>query len=175
MGTVKKIKQAAAAFYIPQHRDEVAEAIAKIGRLQRERQRIEADMNDELAVAKQKYEDRAAPLNTEIRDLSKGVQAYCEAHRVELTQGNKVKHAALSSGEIKWRTRPPSLTVRGKEAVIELLKKLGLGKFVRTKEEVNKEAILLEPDQAKNVPGISISQGEDFVIVPFESQLEEVA
>jgi phage host-nuclease inhibitor protein Gam len=46
---------------------------------------------------------------------------------------------------------------------------------VRVKEEINKEAILAEPDLAAKIPGISITQGEDFVIVPFETELEEIA
>jgi phage host-nuclease inhibitor protein Gam len=170
-----KIKQAASQHWIAQSRDEVVEAIAEIGRRQRERQRLEATMNDELAAIKQKYEEDAAPANEKIRELSKGVQAWCEANRAELTQAGKVKHANLPSGEVKWRMRPPSVAVRGVEAVIDLLKRMNLGRFVRSKEEINKEAILLEPDAVAQVPGIKITQAEDFVIVPFESQLEEVA
>ena len=45
--------------------------------------------------------------------------------------------------------------------------------FVRNKEEINKEAMLNEPDKAKSVPGVSIVTGvEDFVIVPFEVDTE---
>jgi len=46
-------------------------------------------------------------------------------------------------------------------------------RFIREKEEVNKEAILNEQDAVKHVPGISISQGEDFMVVPFEVELTE--
>lgn len=175
MAKGKRIKQEAAAFPIPQSRDQVVEAIAEIGRRQRDRERIQAAMNDELALIRQTYESEAAPHNEAIRELSKGVQAWCEAHRLELTQDGKIKHASLASGEVKWRMRPPSVVIRGKDAVIELLKKLKLDRFVRQREEVNKEAILLEPEAVKSVPGISITQSEDFVIVPFETELEEVA
>lgn len=44
-----RLKQDAAAFPVPQHRDQVIEAIAKIGCHQRERIRIETLMNDDLA------------------------------------------------------------------------------------------------------------------------------
>jgi len=182
---VSKIKQAAALFKIPQRKDETIEAIAEIGRRQRERQRLEAAMNDALAVVKQKFEEDAAPHNEAIRDLSKGVQAWCEANRAQLTQDGKVKYANLASGEIKWRMRPPKVVVRGAETVIELLKQLGLKMFLREKTEINKEAILagavfqddkiLAPTELRAVPGIKLEQAEDFVIIPFESQLEEVA
>jgi len=54
---------------------------------------------------------------------------------------------------------PPSVSVRGAESVIDTLKRLGLGKFVRTKEEVNKEAILNEPDEVRGVAGLNIVTG----------------
>jgi len=44
-----------------------------------------------------------------------------------------------------------------------------LEKFIRVKEEVNKDAMLAEPDQAMKVPGVTIkSGGEDFIIEPLE-------
>ena len=172
---VKRVKQQASAGAVPQTKEEVVAAIAEIGRHQRARQRIEAAMNDELAAIKERRETEAEPHNDAIAELSRGVQTWCEAHRDELTQGNKVKYASLASGEVKWRMRPPSVTVRGKEIVIETLKGLGLGRFVRTVEEVNKEAILADQKAVSNVKGITVSQGEDFVIEPFEDKLEEVA
>jgi phage host-nuclease inhibitor protein Gam len=75
---------------------------------------------------------------------------------------------------VQWRLRPPKVVVKGLEAVLDKLRRMGLERFIRTKEEINKEAILAEPDAVKRVAGISIEQGEDFVIKPFETQLEEV-
>lgn len=100
------------------------------------------------------------------------MQGYCEAHRDELTDGGRVKTASLITGEVQWRQRPPSVSVRGAESVIETLKRLGLSRFVRTKEEVNKEAILNEPDNVRGVAGLNIVTGvEDFVITPFEQEV----
>lgn len=175
MAAPKRIRQQAASFSIPQTRDQVIEAIAEIGRRQRERERVQATMNDELAAIKQRYEEEASPHNEAIRVLSRGVQTWCEANRNQLTQDGKVKHADLPSGKVGWRMRPPSVTVRGKEAVIDLLVRMGLSRFVRVKEEVNREAILAEPEAVRGVKGISITQAEDFIIVPFETSLEEVA
>ncbi len=171
----RRLKTDATAHPVPQNRDQAVEAIAEIGRLQRERDLIQTQMNDELAALRQRYEEQAAPLADRIKALSAGVQVWCTANRATLTQGGKVKFARLASGEIKWRMRPPSVTVRGKDVVIALLKDLGLNRFLRTKEEVNKDAILAEADAVKGIKGITIKQAEDFVIVPFETQLEEVA
>jgi phage host-nuclease inhibitor protein Gam len=171
----KKIKQDAVKFPVPQTHDQVVEAIAEIGRRQRERDRIQADMNDELARIKERYEEEGKPHADAIRALSDGVHLYCEAHRDELTQGGKTKTANLSSGEIRWRMRPPSVVLKGIDKIIEALRAFGLARFIRTKEEIDKTAILAEPEAVKNVRGIRIVQDEDFVIVPFETSLEEVA
>lgn len=170
-----RIKQDAAAFAVPQHCDQVIEAIAKIGRHQRERTRIETLMNDELAKVREAWEVQAAPHLDAIRELQRGVQIWCEANRELLTQGGKVKYAHLASGEVKWRLTPPKVLIRAAESVLGYLKQAGLHRFIRFKEEPNKEAILAEPEAVAHVKGIAISQREEFVITPFETELEEVA
>ena len=52
---------------------------------------------------------------------------------------------------------------------METLKRLKLERFIRTKEEINKEAILNEPKAVVGVAGIKVNSGiEDFSIIPFE-------
>ncbi len=150
---------------VPQNREQAREYIL----------RIEATMNDQIQKIKDKYQALAAPHAEQITELSKGVQTWCEAHRDELTNGGRRKSADLGAGEVQWRTRPPKVSLRNIPGVIEGLKSLGLKQFLRTKEEVNKEAILADPEAAQNVKGITITQGEDFVIKPHESELEEIA
>lgn len=169
-----RIKAVAAEFPVPQSKEAAAADIAKIGTHQRERERIAADMNDALAKLRQGFEEQAAPHAEAIKTLSAGVQTWCEANRAALTQDGKTKTARLASGEVRWRTRPPSVSVRALDNVLEALKRLKLQRFIRTKEEVNKEAILAEPAAVTHIKGITITQKEDFVIVPFETELEEV-
>ena len=166
-----RIKKPATPQCVPQSREQVAEAIGELGRLQRDLERIGADMNDELADVKARFEADAEPYRQRQEALFAGVQVWCEAHRDTLTQGGKVKTAAFTTGEVSWRTRPPSVTVRGIEAVIDALRRLRLTRFLRVKTEVNKEAILNEPEAVALVPGIRISQGEDFAVTPFEAPL----
>lgn len=175
MAQPKRIKTDAAPFVVPQSKDQVNESIADIGRLQRERERLRADMNDEMAVIKERYEAAALPLGERIKRLSSGVQTWCEANRAELTGHGKVKFARLAAGKVNWRTRPPKVVLRGKEQIIAALKALGLSRFLRVSEEINKEAMLAEPETAQTITGVSIVQSEDFVITPFETELEEVA
>ena len=73
MAKATRIKASAALYPVPQSCDDANDAIAKIGLAQRERARIQADMNDELAKVKQRFEDEAKPFNEQIEALSKGV------------------------------------------------------------------------------------------------------
>lgn len=166
-------KTAAAVAPVPQDRDQVTAAIREIGELQRQIVRTSTEMNDELAAVKERYEAQAQPLQARIDALTQGLQIWAEANRDRITQNGKTKTVAFPSGELNWRTRPPSVRVTGAEAVLDILRRMGLGRFIRSKEEVNKEAILNEPKAVANVPGISIQQGEDFVVTPFEAELAE--
>lgn len=172
MAKPKKLKTAAQVV-VAQSKDEAASMIRQLGDLQRSLQRDQAKMNDRIAEITDEYKSKLGPLQEQIEQLQKGVQAYCEAHRDELTSGGKVKFANLVTGNVLWRQRPPSVRITGAESVIDTLKRLGLGKFVRAKEEVNKEAILNEPKAVSGVAGITIVSGvEDFVIEPFEQELD---
>lgn len=171
MAPKKRLKTAAQ--YVPQTRDEVVSDIKTIGDVQRELTRLETEMNDEIGVVTERYAAPVDDLKKRLNTLQGGVQGWCEAHRAELTDNNKVKFANLVTGEVQWRCRPPSVTVRGAETVLALLKVKGLDRFIRTKQEVNKEAILNEPDAIEAVPGVTINRDiEDFAIVPFEQGVQ---
>jgi phage host-nuclease inhibitor protein Gam len=173
MSKKSRIKtEAAAVTFTNEH--EVDAAIAEIGNAQRERQKLEVNMNAEIASVKDRYETAALPFAAVISQLGEAVRIWCEANRVKLTKEGRTKTAKFGAGEVAWRTRPPRVSVRGEGIVIAALKALGLHKFIRTKEEINKEAILAEPAGINGIKGLSISQGEDFVIKPFASEIEEV-
>ncbi|WP_420996215.1 host-nuclease inhibitor Gam family protein [Cupriavidus sp. 30B13] len=168
MATKQRIK-AAAQQWVAQSETDVAATIRQIGDVSRDVARLAADMNDEIAAITSRYQEMIQPKQERLQAMQNGVQTWCEAHRDTLTGGGKVKSYSFITGQIQWRQRPPSCSVRGAEAVIALLKGLSLDRFIRTKEEVNKEAVLNEPDAVLGVAGLSVVTGvEDFVIEPFE-------
>lgn len=174
MASKKITGKTKAKLVVPQDRAEAEDWIRQIGEQRREVIRIEAAMNDELAVVKAGFEDQATPYREDIEALVEGVQAWAVANRDKLTQNGKRQSAELGTGSITWRQLPPKVTLRKVSNVIENLKKLGLTRFLRTKEEVNKDAMLAEPDAARLVPGVSIgSAGETFTVEPFEAELAE--
>ncbi len=169
----KRLK-ATARTYASQSRADVQDDIKTLGDLQREHSRLSANLNDTIADLVKAAAPGLKALSESIIELQGGVQTWCEAHREELC--GKGKSANLITGEVQWRLRPPSVSVRGQEAVLVWLKTQGMLAFVRTKEEVNKEAMLNEADKARGVPGVSIVKGvEDFIIVPFEVDTTEAA
>jgi phage host-nuclease inhibitor protein Gam len=161
---------------VPHSDDEANEYVFVIGERQRELQRIEELMNGELAAVKARYEAAAMIPREGLADVARALQAWAEANRAKLTKDGRTKTHRLGAGEVSWRARPPRVTLRGVKEVLAALKKLRLKKFIRIKEEIDKEAMLREPDLARKVRGVTVaSDGEDFVIKPFSTELEEVA
>lgn len=162
---------------VPQTKEEAAGAVARIGEINRELARREADLGDALARIKAEVEALAEPLRGELAAKTEGLRIWSEANRAALTAGGKVKSADLGTGVVGWRLRNPRVSMpKDVASLIERLKGLGLQRFVRTKEEPNKEAMLAEAAVARGVPGIKIgSEGEDFYVEPFAAELAEAA
>lgn len=156
-----------------QSRDDVEVAIKQIGDLQRQLEQTAINQNNELAAITEKYAPILTALKEQLEPLQTAVQAWCESRRDELTQNGKTKTGSFNTGEVQWRQRPPSVAIRGADSVIDALKTHGLIRFIRTKEEINKEAMLNEPELAATIAGVTIKTGvEDFVITPFEQELK---
>ncbi len=161
---------------IPTSRQDLVDKIAELGRQERTRAKIEVEMNNSITRIKQRYEEEVEPVNKAIKTLTSGINAYCEVHRDELTDNGKVKTVNLPSGTIAWRKCPPSVRLTKPDIVIELLKKKGLSRFVRIKEEVNKDMILSEQAAVTGIKGIAIvKEKEELSIEPFEVKLEAIS
>ena len=107
---------------------------------QRERQRLEAAMNEELAAVRARHEAEAAPHTAAIDGLSHAVEVWADANRALLTRHGRTRSAKLASGDIGWRLSPPAVEVEGEAAVLEELQRRGLQRFVRVRESLNQEA-----------------------------------
>jgi len=172
----KKPRIKTQALPTPQTREEAEALLLRIGALQNAARRIEADMNDALASLKAQCETEAQPINQEMQEKFQALHAWAEAHRETILKGG-AKTAKLATGEVSWRKTPPKVGLRGQDKIVETLKNLGLTQFLRTKEEVNKEAVLADEESRKlasGVSGITITQREEFIAKPFETELEVV-
>jgi len=192
----KKAK-ALAATNVPQSKDACAQDLFRLGDLQRERARLASEMNDAIAAIAATAQPRLDALQADIDALFNGIQAWCEAHRAEITNNLKVKTANLLTGEVVWRINNPSCNVRGEELVLQTLKKCGLHSYIRTSEAVNKEAVIATHMAARTitteeaaasaekrqvlddwrglslVPGLKVTSGvETFSVTPFEQKVD---
>jgi phage host-nuclease inhibitor protein Gam len=168
----QRLKRVAETAPVPADVPSAAASLARIGVLQRDLVVAEAALAETLADAKAAAEAAAAPLKAEIEMLTRGLQIWAEARRDDLTQGGRVKTFSLSTGDIAWRTRPPSVRLRDPNAVIETLQRMQMGRFLREKIEIDREAMLREPALAATVPGVTIgSAGEEFVVTPASAYL----
>jgi phage host-nuclease inhibitor protein Gam len=70
------------------------------------------------------------------------------------------------TGSIAWYTTPPAVTIENVEEVLKRIKTLDLAQFIRTKEEINKEALLENEPLANTIEGVSVGQQEKFAIRP---------
>lgn len=171
MAAKKSRQKAPALAYACQTKEQTMEAIRTMGDTQRELTRIETEMNDAIAEITSARKTEIEALKTRIEALVTGVQTWCEANRAELCK-NGGKTANLITGEVSWRQIQPSVSIRAVEKVLETLKALKLDRFIRTKEEPNKEAMLADPKAVSGIAGITIVTGkENFAVVPFEQEV----
>jgi phage host-nuclease inhibitor protein Gam len=170
-----RLKTKAIQTGVPQSKDACAADIRRLGDLQRDIERRRTQMNDEIAAITAAHQPALDGLAEQVKALQTGIQAWCEAHRVELCgEGDRLgKTANLITGEVSWRIRPPSISIRGADPVLETLTRMGLHRFIRTKQEPNKEAMLNEPAAVRGIAGITINTGvEDFIVTPFEVEVQ---
>lgn len=164
--------QKRAVVAVPHSLDEAAKFVARLGQEQREIDRINLALNEKLKDLTAKATAEAKPYQESIAEIVGGLFAFAESRREELTDGGQKKTVELPTGIFGWRMTPPAISLREVKEVLVRLKTMGLTQFVRTKEEVDKEAMLKEPELAKSVKGVSITQHEDFLVKPKELTAE---
>jgi len=170
------IKQGMEVPEVPKNLKEVNEFLGKIRKKQHKIEEINKELNDKIKELKEKAMQESEPLRKEISQLSQGIFAFAQSHRDELFKSEKKKSIQLSNGSFGWRITPPSVFVRNAKLILEKLKLLGLKSFIRTRESIDKEAILSaegeEAEKIKRIKGISVKQFEEFIIKPTGVEVE---
>ena len=171
--------RAAAIIPIPQSREEARDMLADYGTALRDLEHIETSLNQALADIKKDYLAKSAPVAARAAEMFKGLQTYCDANRATLTGGNVIKTVDLGTGKISWRWNPARVSIRGKvEDVIARISDGGaeLASFLRTTVEIDKVAMLRNPNLARTIEGVKIgAAGETFTIEPFAAEQLEAA
>lgn len=168
----KKVRVKRPVIPVPKSLDEAAEFLCRIGKEQRATDTIQSDLNAKVDELKAKAVSDAELHQKKISQLVEGLYAFAETDRDELTDGGKRKTVELPTGIFGWRLTPPSVVFRNVKLILKNLKSLGLNRFIRIKEEVDKEAMLAEQEVAKTIRGVSITQHEEFIVKPTELEVE---
>ena len=161
------------ALPVPQTREEAVRLLGEIGEIKQELLVLTLTLNDRIEALKTEAERRAEPAEEKLEQKLDALHAYCEANRNELLPG-QTKTAVFSTGTVSWRTTPPSVNISNTKDVLKRIKRLKLFKFVRTVEEINKEAMLIDKAAANSIQGVSITQKEEFIVKPSRISLEIV-
>ena len=151
------------------------EAFATYSKAHSQQTSITGKMEVELTKVREKYSDDIEKLGKE-KDLAFGVLQTYALENEQLF--DKKKSLEMTHGKLGFRTGTPTLkNLKGYtwEAAKNLVKEFMGIKYVRTKEEVNKELILAERDNEKvnelfTKCGIEVRQEETFFVEPKEEE-----
>lgn len=163
-------KATACRSVVPQDVHEAAHFLAEIGRHERHIKASERLLNDRLTLARQEHDEAARPHQEAIESLFEGLRIWAEANRQRLcADGGKT--ARLATGCVRWRMTPPKVKLTRVVDVLRALDAAGLDRFIAVKKDVNKQAILDDPAAVADIPGIEISQHEEFIAEPDEDEI----
>lgn len=152
---------------VPHTIEQAAKDQKRIGELLREIQEHETTLARSIQVLEEASGKRVRTLQEEIHRLARGIHSFAEEHRNDLTEhGRRKTVSLLRSGTVLWYSTPASVAVRSVQQALAYLKKRRLRRFIRVKEEVDKDALRKEPAVAQTIPGVSLSSGNKFAIRP---------
>lgn len=169
-GAKARQKATACRSVVPQDVHEAAHVLAEIGRHKRHIEASERLLNDRLTLMRQEHDEAARPHQEAIERLFEGLRIWAEANRARLcADGGKT--ARLATGCVRWRMTPPRVRLTRVADVLRALDAAGLDRFIAVKKDVNRQAILDDPAAVADIPGIEISQHEEFIAEPNEDSI----
>ena len=118
-------------------------ALKEIGLLEHELETIDGEANKKIAEIKADCAKQGEGLRKRITDLSALLGAFAEYNREELFKDRKSQK--LSFGEFGYRK---STVISVKKTTLELLKKLKLVRYIRIKEEIDKDLMAEMTDES---------------------------
>lgn len=159
----------------PTSRDEADRLLGEIGVLQRELDAISAQLTETVAEAKERASRLGRPIADDIDRRFKALCLWAETERDQLLEGGR-KSVTLSQGVIGWRWGMPMVRIRrdAEDEIVELLSQRGLHHLIRTRQEIDKEAVLRQPELVADVDGLTVEQVETFFAQPLDLAAEQV-
>lgn len=110
----------------------------------------EAQMNEKIAKIKEQFESDTLELRANIDTLRANIEMFALKNKSEF---DNVRTKSFTGGTVGFRTHPPKIVQLSKKysvkTSVELLKKLFGDIYIRLKEEINKDQLLVDLAQNK--------------------------
>ncbi|MCW7459582.1 host-nuclease inhibitor Gam family protein [Leptospira bandrabouensis] len=152
-------------------RNDLTNAVGSLGNLRSERDRYVGDAQTKITKIQDELQEKIAPLDAKISHVTAGIVHFVKNRKDELFPDPEYKTLKLTTGSLQIRKVPASVKTRTSIAFLEkILEKAGLfnaftnlseklsKNFLRIKLELNKEAILADPINAKSKTGIEFNE-----------------
>ncbi|EGY01090.1 prophage host-nuclease inhibitor protein [Nitrospirillum viridazoti Y2] len=154
---------------VPQTRASFESLATDLGAMIRKAERIESLAADQVAQIKLKAKQDTAELEKRITASFTALAAYAEANRSDLVPEGR-KSVTIAAGVIGWRLSNRSVKLQDttEEEVIAWLEQAGQHQFLRETLELDKSALLADPETAKTIPGVTFAQGVRFYFQPLD-------
>lgn len=174
MSKNNRIKLTVAA---PKTREEMETLVGDIAALKIKERALTAEMDAKIKSVKDHYQGQLTGLNESLAHKMPCALAWAEAHPDDF---GKLRSIEMLHGTLGWRTNTPSLkTLSGWtwDRVLEAVKRLPrLAAYIRTKEEINKQALLGDRDtlgaDGLRAIGVKVVQEEEFFVEPKLTETE---
>jgi len=150
------------------------EALRQLAEIAREQERIENGLNDQIDQLKAAAKAQLAPLSASRKRLEDALAVFGTQRKADLFPENKKRSQELTFGTIGFR-KSNSLRLLAKHTwaqVLQRLQDLGFKEGVRTKLEVDKDALRGWPDGKLEDVGVKRETTDEFFI---ELKAEELA
>ncbi len=145
-------------------------AVADLTAAMKYRRELEARCDAELLKVRSRYEATFARIDAAVQPRLAALRDWAEASPAAFEARKSIEFAA---GTVGFRTNPPKLkTLRGFtwEMVVRSLRAGGLGRFIRVREEVDREALIAARREfsaaALKKVGLALARDESFYVEP---------
>lgn len=138
--------------------DEVDRCLAEIAEIDRELGLLEAAQQESIDRIKANTKAAAEPLQNKRTGLELAIQQFCEANRSEFVD---TRTRVLTFGSVGFR-RSTKVVIKRVADTLQALRDLGLSGCIRTKEELDKEAMKNLPIETLNAVGATLKTEDAF-------------
>lgn len=151
--------------------NEVDTCLSEIGTIDRELALLEASQNEQIDRIKANTKATAQPLHDKKSGIELAIKEFCEANRGEFA---KVKTKPLTFGAVGFRLSTKIMIKRVADT-LQALKDLKLLTCIRTKEELDKEAMKNLSTETLAEVGASLKTENTFGYEVYQVEVKEAA